>query len=344
MKRILSLPFSFFTLFSVALTLQAQTYYVDALEGNDAYPGTVTAPFQSIKQAVTHANALTGEGEIRIKLLPGIYTLEDRIDIHPVRMLSDTQRYIIEAAILPNDPAWTPEKMPIIPANSPNNSITQFPHSTGFLIAAEHVSLQGIKFLGNANPAVDYYYPISKENPAISDLLVSQCIFIGDKEAAKIQGGIWAHGPNNTVSHCVFYGCRNAVLFFNNVAGFTVEHTIIYGSYESAFWLGTEDYSFTFKNNVIAHNTFFLVCPKDITYTSPFSHSVIAHNKGFVGYWSREAGKVVGLPDPNLHLREIMDSGVVNLYENQDVRLTKDHLHLTPDSEGVGLKAGIFWE
>lgn len=318
----------------------AQPYYVDANAGTPTNPGTHAEPFNSINLAVEKANALTGTGDIVIKIMPGLYSLEARVDINPVRILHDTSRYIIEAAILPDDPDWSPEKMPVIQSSLGNNSNTQFPHSTGLLVASERVTIRGIKFLGNPNPGVPYYYPISKENPDLRDLIISQCYFIGDKEAAKIQGAVWAHGPQNKISHCVFYGCRNAILLFNKVDGFAIEHNIIFGAYESAFWFGGDDPAFTFTNNVLANNARFLVGPKDFNYSSPFSRSVIANNEGFTAYWSTEG--LIDLPQPNIQLDNVITTGKVELQKNNAVQLDTLHLHLTEDSAGAQLKAGIF--
>ncbi|MEL6560487.1 MAG: right-handed parallel beta-helix repeat-containing protein [Bacteroidota bacterium] len=334
-----SLILLFSVQFLLMFGLHAQTIYVDADAGRESGTGTLEAPFQSLEQAIEHANKFTDSGEIIIKLQPGIYLLKDKVAINPVRIMSDTLRYIIQAAVMPNDTAWIPSKMPVIQSISENNSNTQFPHSTGLLIASNHVTIKGLKFLGNPNPQVNYYYPISKENSNLEDLVISECYFIGDKETAKIQGGVWAHGPKNKISHCIFYGCRNGVLFFNNVEGFTIEHTIIYGSYESAFWFGGEDPSFTFTNNVIVNNANFLIGPENLKYTSPFSNSVII-NKGFVKNWNREG--VVDIPNPNIKMDNIIQNGVSNLQLNNDVALNKYHLHLTKESKGVELKAGIF--
>lgn len=337
MKKLLILliGFQFLSVFS----LSSQTIYVDTNSDSQIGTGTIDDPFLSIEQAVLHANKFTGEGEIIIKLQPGIYLLNDKVDINPVRILSDTSRYIIQAAVMPNDTAWTPAKMPVIQSISGNNSNTQFPHSTGFLVASDFVTVKGLKFLGNPNPKVNYYYPISKENPNLEDLIVSECYFIGNKEAAKIQGGVWAHGPKNKVSHCIFYGCRNGVLFFNNVGGFTIENTIISGSYESAFWFGRENPSFKFTNNVIVNNANFLVGPENLEYSSAFSNSVII-NEGFVKNWNREG--LVDLTNPNIKLDNIIRTGVTHLQVNNDVEPDKFHLHLTKESEGAELKAGIF--
>ncbi|MEL7530655.1 MAG: right-handed parallel beta-helix repeat-containing protein [Bacteroidota bacterium] len=341
MMKIISLLTSLLLLLSFSF-LAAQNVYVDATNGSDLDAGSEEAPFQSLAKAIQFANALTGSGSIRIKLNPGLYTLKGRLDINPVRILSDSLRYIIEASILPDDKDWTPAKMPVIQSISTNNSSTQFPHATAFLVASSHVSIRGLKFLGNAQPEVNYYYPISKEDMSLEDLEVSQCVFIGDKEAAKIQGGVWAHGPQNTISHCVFYGCRNGVLFFNNVEGFTIEHTIIYGAYESAFWFGPEDYDFTFTNNIIAHNACFLVGPQELKYSSPFANSIISDNQAFVAYWSREDQGVKSLAKPNISLVEVQKTANIELLENNAVKLAPNHLHLREDSEGKALKAGIF--
>jgi len=328
-------------LFSFA-SLHAQTYYVDAINGHDSNTGGDETPFQSLAKAIKTANALSGPGTITIKINPGLYLLEGRLDINPVRILEDSARFIIEASTMPDDEAWTPEKMPVLQSISANNSNTQFPHATGLLVAASHVSIRGLKFLGNANPMVNYYYPISKEDKGLSDLEVSQCIFIGDKEAAKIQGGVWAHGPKNKISHCVFYGCRNGVLFFNEVEGFRIEHTIVYGAYESAFWFGPEDYSFTFTHNIIVDNATFLVGPKGLKYSSPFAHSVIANNQNFVACWSRDEQKVAPISEPAIVLEAIQTEGMVILNENNEVKLDKNHLHLDGGSAGLKLRAGIF--
>lgn len=328
-------------LFNSSSTI-AQTYYVDAQNGDDVNIGTSSAPFQSLAYAISQANVQTGNDRIVIRVKPGIYWLEDKVVINPVKIMRDTTRYTIEAAIMPDDEQWLPEKMPVIQSCSDNNSTTQFPHATGVLVAANHVTIRGLKFLGNANPSVDYYYPISKEDPNLSDLVVSQCYFIGDKEAAKIQGGVWAHGLENVISHCVFYECRNGVLFFNNVDGFTIEHSIIYGSYESAFWFGPSDYEFNFTNNVIASNANFLVAPQGLKYSSPFSNSVIVDNDGFVGYWSRAEQKVRQVSKPDIELDQVIRSGRIILDTNNGIKPGKRHLHLNSNSTGADLRAGIF--
>ena len=336
-KALVGFGFVLLTHFSAA-----QTYYVDPNAGHDSNSGTKGAALKTLKAALNHCNQLAGTGNITIVLSPGMYVLDDKMVINPVRMFSDSTRFTIKALHNPDDAEWTPEHMPVVQSVSANNSKTQFDHATGFLVASPHVTFEGLKFLGNPNPNVRYYYPISKENPDLEDLEVTQCIFIGDKEAAQIQGGVWAHGPKNKVSHCVFLECRNAVLFFNNVEHFTITHTIIQKSYESAFWFGAKDVTFTFHSNVLSYNENVMVFPKGLALTSPFSNSCFYENRGEVGYWSREDGRVIQVYDAKVKLENIKRNVSVRLIENKDVSPSPNHLTLANPITELGFAAGIF--
>lgn len=306
----------------------SQEYFVHPHEGLDTNPGTMESPFKSIEKAVFTANLLTGSGDITIHLMPGTYVLENKIAINPVRVPTDSTSFIIKGHYLPDHSNWSPENMPTIQSISGNNSSTFFGHSVGFLVAARNVVFQGIRFLGNSNPQVKYYYPITKENPELGNLSVMQCMFIGDKESSKIQGGIWAHGPNNIVDHSVFYECRNAVLFFDNVEGFRISNSIIYKSYESAFWFGPEDMKFEFYNNVLSQNEHLLVGrSKDLKYSSPLQESIISGGTK-VGYWSRAEGRIVPIKNPDIVLTNISKSMSISIIENDGAVLPKRHLHL----------------
>ncbi|MEM6893033.1 MAG: hypothetical protein AAF554_05030 [Bacteroidota bacterium] len=336
-KALIGFGFVLCTHFSVA-----QTYYVDPIAGSDSNSGTKGAALKTLKAALKHCNQLTGTGNITIVLSPGMYILEDKLVINPVRMLSDSTRFTLKALHNPDDEEWTPEHMPVVQSISANNSKTQFDHATGFLVASSHVTFEGLKFLGNPNPSTKYYYPISKENPDLEDLVVTQCIFIGDKEAAQIQGGVWAHGRKNKVSHCVFLECRNAVLFFNNVDYFSITHTIIQKSYESAFWFGAKDVPFTFQNNVLSYNENIMVFPKGLALNSPFSNSCFYGNRGEVGYWSRKDSEVIQDYDAKVKLENIKRNVPVRLIENKGVSPSPNHLTLANTSQELGFRAGIF--
>ena len=321
----------------------SQEYFVDPIKGKDTYEGTEDRPFRLLSDAVKIANEQTGSGNIMIRLMPGTYLLEDKVLINPVRIFNDTSSFIIEAFHMPDDGDWSPEKMPMILSTSPNNSETLFKHAVGLLVASDHVHIRGLKFLGNPNPSVNYYYPITKEDKSLEDLEVSQCMFIGDKEAGRIQGGIWAHGPNNSVDHCVFYECRNAVLFFDNVQGFQISNSIITKSYESAFWFGPEDVEFDFFNNLIFDNHNFLVVRSaELKYSSPFRNSILANNGASVGYWSMEKGQIMPIKTPNIQFDQISKKFEGEILENEEAAFPQKQFHLKTPLKDLKKQPGIF--
>lgn len=255
--------------------LSAQTIFVDPIKGQDTQTGTAVAPLATLDKAVAVANAFAGKEPVSIKLFPGLYTLTQKLSIQLPAS--------IEAVTLPDDTGWLPSKMPVIQSISGNNSDKQFPHSIGFLVAADKVNFRGLKFTGNANPAVTYYYPITKEDSLLTGLGVSQCYFAGDRYAAPIQGAVWAHGPNTAIDHCIFYNCKNSLLFFKGVDHFSVTNTVIYGSYEAAMWVWLLDGQFTFRNNIIADCDYFWTIPDAVSAKRRFENSLflnVDHNAG----------------------------------------------------------------
>ncbi len=260
----------------------AQDFYINSSTGNDENNGTIEKPFKTISKAIHTANELTGKGSINIKLSPGIYLVQDKAPINPARILNKSDRYKIEALIMPDDSLWTPLKMPVIVSCSANNSETQFQHSTGFLVASDFVEFRGIKFLGNANPSVSYYYPITRENPDLKHLVVSPCVFIGDKNSGIIQGGIWAHRADININHNVFYQCRSAILLFQNISNSVIRNNIIYDAYESAFWMG-DDENMKFENNIVSNCDYFWIGNPESKIEYKISNSIISENKHFRG-------------------------------------------------------------
>ena len=333
----------FAVIFFSCLILQAQKYYVDPINGSDSNTGTIEAPLKTLDNTFERINKLTGKGDINVILLPGNYVLTDKIAIHPIRLMREGHTLTIQANTMPDDDEWSIEKMPIIQSVSPNNSTTLFNHSVGFLVASENVIFKGLKFLGNPNPTVNYYYPIAKEDAQLGKLEVHQCMFIGDKEASKIQGGIWANGPKTIVDHSVFYECRNAILLFENVGDFRVSNSIITKSYESVFWLGPEDMKFQFYNNVVSQNKTFLVGRSpSLKYSSAFENSIISDHETLVGYWSREKGGIIPIPKPNITLKNVEKNFSLQLNENETAAFPKNHLHLQKAAQTKLKGAGIF--
>jgi hypothetical protein len=321
----------------------AEVFYVDPVQGQDFNKGTSDQPLATLSKAISLANSLKGEGPITIKLFPGLYVLTDKLMINPARTAKNDARFTVEAAVMPDDEHWAPDKMPVIQSISANNSETQFIHATGFLAATNYISLRGLKFLGNPNPSVIYYYPVSKEDESLLGMEVSQCLFVSDENLAPIQGGIWAHGPDTDINHCVFYNCRNAVLLFKSVDGFSITNTLFYGATESAIWMGPIESDFVFKNNVVSNCHYCWVRPENTKPAYQLSDCHISENDFYMGFYT-DQGLVETSAESDRDFKEtnVARSGNVKLVEKREKEFPREHLHLTPDSKGHELGAGIF--
>jgi hypothetical protein len=326
----------------------AQTIYVDAQKGSDGAKGTVNAPLASLQQAAALARQFSGNEPVTIKLGPGLYELHDQLKIETKNGGNDAAKYTLEATIMPDAKEWKPGLMPVIQSVSPNNDKQSFDHCAGILADRANVCIRGLKFVGNTNPAVEYYYPIEKDTTTLNNIEISQCYFIGDRYGAVIQGGAYVEGPGIHVDHCIFYGCKNAVLTFQNLEGFSLTHTIIYGAYECAVWYGEYSKSgpekqFNFSNNVVSHCSYFWAGTRghDHAYYQ-FHHSVICDNENYVGMQDGNGG-VMPLPSKeSYHENDIRKIGIIKLIEVHVDGFPQNYLNLAPDSAGKDIDAGIF--
>ena len=162
-------------LYSLLFNLAAQTLYISSANGNDANPGTLNKPFKSFIPVEQIVNSLDGKGETVIKIEPGIYHLDKKILFKNSREYTEDQRLILEAAILPGDTAWTPAKMPVIISTAVPSENFGFNCTIGLDIEVSHVTIRGIKFLGNPVPEI-YYYPIGRQEKDLEDYSVSYLI------------------------------------------------------------------------------------------------------------------------------------------------------------------------
>lgn len=320
--------------------LKAQTLYVDAVNGKDNASGAQTSPVASIEKAVALAHDFSGNEPVTIKLAPGLYTLQSLAELRTKQQPDKAGSYTLEAIAMPDDADWQPTKMPVIQSVSANNSTVQFPHTVGFLVDQNNVSFKGLKFLGNANPAVKYYYPISRKNESLTGLTVSQCYFIGEKNSSPIQGAIWAHGGGTHVDHTIFYGCKNALLLFKAIKDFSLTNSIVSGSYEAAVWFGQNDPDFQFSNNLITNCEYVWLRPENTAPKYTFRNSVITGNAHYMGFFGPKGA--VEATENNQVEQNVKKTGAIVLSEVKINGLPGDYLNPLPQSEGYVLKAGIF--
>lgn len=327
-------------------TLNAQVIYVDAINGRDQATGSVKEPVASVDKAVRLANEFSGSRQVTIKIAPGLYVLTRQVKIES-KTKDDTTRFTLEALIMPDDSLWKPVSMPVIQSVSANNLKTYFDHCAGFEILRNNVSIRGLKFIGNTNPSVEYYYPIERDSAGLKRLEVSQCLFIGERNSAPIQGAIYMEGANAVhVDHCVFYECKNALLLFYSARDFSLTHSIIYGAYESGVWYGYKkeaDAPFTFHNNIVSDCDYFWLASKSEDHPLfTFNNSLVTGNKHYMGVYDSGEG-----PTPFKHQGThkedgIQKAGQVLLNQVTTAGMSWNYLHPTAQSAGYNLKAGLF--
>ncbi|MFB0494509.1 hypothetical protein ABID99_000746 [Mucilaginibacter sp. OAE612] len=212
---------SFIILLIWSIPLSAQTLYVDGIQGRDDAPGTQSEPLASLEKAVIKANTFSGEEPITIKIAPGLYIIKSALAIRDESNRQVAEKYTFEAMVMPGDPDWAPAKMPVIQCVADSNRAGKLKHAgSAFQVARSHVVIKGLKFTGNPNPASEYYYVIERRDSTLTGLEISQCYFIGEKNSAPIQGGVFAQGAGIRVDHCIFYGVKNAVMVFLGIRDF----------------------------------------------------------------------------------------------------------------------------
>jgi hypothetical protein len=330
----------FFVSLFPLMNMQAQTLFVDPVKGKDTGTGTEHDPLLSLGRAVTVANTFTGKNPIKIKLYPGLYMLTDQLELKPPAGNGYATDYTIEAVILPDDKGWMPSAMPVIQSISPNNkNWANFDHCTGLQVERNNTHFRGLKFVGNTNPAVVYYYAIERHFPELKGMEISQCIFAGSRNTAPIQGAVFAQGNDIKVDHCIFYECKNALLLFLSVNGFSLTNSIIYGSYEGAIWFGKYS-DFDFRNNIIANNKAFWIGMKDYTPHYTFANSLITDNEIFMGLNNNGSIELDSRSKPGT--KNVQRSGKVVLNVASSDTIPANYLQPSAVSAGKNIPAGIF--
>lgn len=253
MKNIL---FSILFLAFLSEDIFPATVYVNSQAGNDNHSGSVHQPVKTLARAVALVNDSALNQPVTIIIAPGLYPIEETLQIGKRNHFSKDNRLTIRAELPPDSDEWRPESMPILtPVQymAPDSGKT-FAEMTGLLINVDHVTIQGLKFTGSPLIGI-WYYPIFREGKDLKDLLVTQCFFVMDKHASASNVGILANGHQTVVEHCIFAGCRNPVVFWRAVGdksfGNIMRHCIVDDAYTSAVWVCDTAEDFQFHNNIV---------------------------------------------------------------------------------------------
>lgn len=326
------------------LTVHAQAVYVDSKTGDDRNPGTKEAPVFSVKKAAEIVRSSTNN-IYTIKLSPGIYILDHHVSVETKKEMAG-KRVLIEASILPDEPSWTPDKMPVIASRASKGEIPGLSHwVVGLLINESHVTIRGIKFHGYFYPHTRYF-PIARFNKTKTDLKVEQCMFVGDANVSQIQVGVIAFENEITVDHCIFYKLRNAVVFAGDSGRFT--NSIIFGT-SQAVWTASPAKGFDFENNVVADCRYVWVNNYPGATNCSMNNCVVLNNKHYTGipdssrlkpgeFEINEKG-VVKEGEISLRLTGVEDRPFL---DEIDRPLPVDYMHVVPGTPGYDIGAGLF--
>lgn len=363
MKKILIIGsvilLAFFGHFAMAQTSKIPKngeIYINPELGKDTNPGTRENPLATISQASKMVNEAEGKGGITILLSAGVYGMTETADFNSQKWeFSATNRLTIRAEILPDEEKWSPSEMPILISIMPfvveknDKGETIGAQNFGLLFQNSHVTVQGIRILGqpvHENPSegvVIRNYPIIWEGKDLEDLRVTQCLFIGSRNAVPNHLGILANGNTLEVDHCVFYGVKDALVMWNSPAtNSSFHHNLIVDSYGGAIWTWSTSSDFKFFNNAISNSNVVWILEKEEKESFNIENSIIVGYKSLVNKGGGAQGFGEKGDDGKLKLSPtviLKKEGRLDIIEDQTNR---NFLHIEPGTLGSNLGAGLF--
>lgn len=336
--------FFFLSMAMSSLVVTAEQYYVNARTGNDAGAGTQALPLRTLQEAARRINMSNKREATTILLSEGVYMLTETVLISNNKFTAE-DRLVIRAEVLPDDPGWTPQRMPIIASAIPTQLTPgDGEDSKGLELEASHVTVEGLRFTGS--PLYYYidgkqsrrYYPIWREGKTLDDLLVTQCLFAGDVDLSPVRVAVIANGHGLVLDHCVFIRCENPVVFWEAEGGTSyrnaMRYCLAYGSHYSGVWTTTntaED--FEFHHNIIAGGHTAWIKDK-----GPRRYK--AHDCIFTGNDRVSGlGNDTAIPLDFLQAENLQTTGTIEIEKNQG---KNNYLQLKEGSFGSDLKAGLF--
>jgi hypothetical protein len=340
----------FLTVLAVAVLATgaiAETVYVDARGGSDENPGTKDKPARTIGRVAELVNSSTGHGPTIIKIAPGIYNLTESVEFIGTGQYTEKERLVIEAIELPDDPQWKPALMPVIFSTEDprkQGSLGGLTATYGIKIGTSHVTIRGLKFLGN--PLLrNWHNCISRIGDNLDDLLVTQCMFIGDRDVIDIYAAVLATGDGFVVDHCIFRNCHACTVFWDGPQGIagkdcSMRYCIVDGAYISGVWTCQTAEDFEFHHNIITRSDYFWIRKRiDNPRKYQVYDCVVTNNKNYSGYGVEMGPTGLTGQEVTYEERNIIKQGTVILEKDKKAR---NYLHPAAGSPGSDLSAGLF--
>jgi hypothetical protein len=339
-----------FLLTATTGSLAAQQLFINASSGLDTNPGTHEHPLKSLTEAARRVNTDTTSKSSEVILAPGLYVLSQTALFQTTKPYSETDRLVIRAEILPDDPAWQPQLMPTVVTAAPLVSDVGGESANGIQIEVNHATVQGLRFMGG----LDFYYkgpselrrtyPIWRGGKNLVDLLVKQCVFMGDEQTLPLHVGVIANGHGLVLEHDVFYNVRNAVVFWTAEGGTShhnaMRNCLVYGASVSGIWtVETDGGDFDFRNNVIANSRTAWIREQGGSRRYKAVASLFADNANMAAYGRGPVSSFVQTDTSFLTMQDMPLSGKVDLVMDRSQR---DYLHIRRGSAGYEVQAGLF--
>ena len=331
--------------------LHAETIYVSSDQGKDSNPGTKNKPIQTIAHAAAIVNDSNGPGPTTIKITPGAYCIPEMVVFKNSRQYTTDKRFTIEATVLPDDPNWTPAIMPVILSTVKGEGSDSEKHAIAIKIEVSHATVRGIKFLGNPRPRT-WGYSIFRSGKNFDDLVISQCMFVGDEQALPYNCPICANGQSVVVDHCIFYKSDIPAIFWDAEDGISkgnaMRYCIVDGADIAAIWTCQTDMDFDFHNNIITRSQYVWMRAPNNRKKYIIRDCIITENKYKSGYGT--AAVINGQTGPEVTFEEknVIKQGNVQLEkaivtaDALSVVRSRGYLHVVPGTLGSDLGAGLF--
>jgi len=336
-----------FTVVAIATNTLAETIYVDVRNGSDKNPGIKEKPVKTIEHAAEIVNRNTEPGPATIKIAPGIYSLNESVEVNGTRLYTEKQRLLIEATILPDDQQWRPSLMPVILSiEDPRkqDGLSELTATYELKIGTSHVTIRGLKFMGN--PLLrNWHCCLSRIGNNLDDLLVMQCMFVGDRNTMDVYCAALATGDRFVVDHCIFLNCHACTVFWDGPQGVagkacSMRYCIVDGAYISGVWTCPTAEDFEFHHNIVLRSEYFWMREKiDNPRTYRLNDCIVTDNKNYSGYGVESGPTGLTGAEVNYEEKNIIKQGTVVLEKDKRAR---NYLHPVVGSLGSDLGAGLF--
>ncbi len=315
-----------------------EVLHVDGRTGRDDHPGTDARPLKTIAEATRRVNASTDPGSATIRLAPGCYDLNRHVTFGGDRVFTEQARLTIRASILPDEPTWRPELMPVVLSSETPERAGGLSETYCLKVKTSHVTVQGLKFLGNSTTN-NMHCCIERIGADLDDLLVTQCLFQGDPDGLNIYCATLATGHRFVVDHCVFSKCHACTVYWDGLDGKSgnrcaMRYCILKDALQAAVWTCQTSEDFEFHHNVIGDNEYVWMRKPDDRQRYRLRDCAIVGNAHFSGY-GRASGPI-GQTGSEVTFDRVNVTTTGRL-----VFASEDCTHVTEDSVGYSFGAGL---